>query len=331
MTAGFTNNMTLGNFTLNGKPLPTDWTQAIINIFIQRTMMGVDTLTIQLSDPQRKLLTQLVQAGSTVVVDGLSFTLVQFMKSSDQLQLVMESTGVHNMRNQHRGAMTYYQGNTAASSQVTQFLASLAGPAGLKVSGPDYASTWSKLVTTQQQQQINFNGLVALQQGTTTDPYENSWTAASRTSATVGWRMWESNNIIYFGPDEYWLGNLTKGVPPINNAMGLGGKVPILQEFTETVQLIDFDWDIGKAYSQATVTCMLDSFDFQVGEVVQLANVGPASGYWLVAGIQRDFYMPQATLTLQVPMPFTSVFDPTSKPMAGFPLLPSSKLSGFLI
>ncbi len=331
MTAGFTNNMTLGNFTLNGKPLPTDWTQAIINIFIQRTMMGVDTLTMQLSDPQRLLLRQIVKPGATVTVDGLSFTLVQFMKASDQLQLVMESTGVHTMRNLSRGGMTYYHNNNAASAEVTQFLAALAGPAGLQVSGPDYATTWRKLVTTQQQSQINFNGLVALQQGTTTDPYENAWTAASRTASTVGWRMWESNNIIYFGPDEYWLGNLTGGIPPINNAMGLGGKVPILQEFTQSIQLIDFDWDIGKAYSQATVTCMLDSFDFQVGEVVELANVGPASGYWLVAGIQRDFYMPQATLTLQVPMPFVSVFDPSSKPVSGFPLVPSSKLSGFLI
>jgi hypothetical protein len=227
--------------------------------------------------------------------------------------------------------MVYYAGNSAASAQVSQFIASLAGPAGLKVFGPDYASTWRKLVTTQQQSQINFNGLVALQQGTTTDPYESAWTAATRTAATVGWRMWESNNIIYFGPDEYWLGNLTNNVPPINNAMGLGNRVPILQEFTESVQLIDFDWDIGKSYSQATVTCMLDSFDFQVGEVVELANLGPANGYWLVAGIQRNFYLPQATLTLQVPMPFVSVFDPTSKPMNGFPLVPSHQLPGFII
>ena len=121
MTAGFTNNMTLGNFTLNGKPLPTDWTQAIINIFIQRTMMGVDTLTMQLSDPQRLLLRQIVKPGATVTVDGLSFTLVQFMKASDQLQLVMESTGVHTMRNLSRGGMTYYHNNNAASAEVTQF------------------------------------------------------------------------------------------------------------------------------------------------------------------------------------------------------------------
>jgi hypothetical protein len=36
--------------------------------------------------------------------------------------------------------------------------------------------------------------------------------------------------------------------------------------------------------------------------------------------MMRDMYMPQATLTLQVPMPFASVYNPTSAPLPGFPL-----------
>ena len=91
-------------------------------------------------------------------------------------------------------------------------------------------------------------------------------------------------------------------------------------EFSDTVQLIDFDWDVGKPYAQATVTCMMENWQFNLGEIVQINNLGIANGYWMVAGMQRDMYLPQASLTLQVPMPFASVYNPTSAPLPGFPL-----------
>jgi hypothetical protein len=84
--------------------------------------------------------------------------------------------------------------------------------------------------------------------------------------------------------------------------------------------LVDFDWDVEKPYAQATVTCMLDGWTYDVGEIVRTKNLGLADGYWMVYDMQRDLYNSQATMTLQVPMPFASVYDPTSLTLPPFPL-----------
>ena len=85
---------------------------------------------------------------------------------------------------------------------------------------------------------------------------------------------------------------------------------------------MDFDWDVGKPFGMVNVTCLMDNFDFLIGEVVRLQGLGPADGYWLVYGMQRDFFNPQATLTLQAPMPIGQYIDPTSLPLKGLPLQP---------
>lgn len=305
------------SINLNGKPLSADYKNAIVNAFVQRTLMGVSTLTLQLADPYRVLVNSLVKQGAQLTVDGLSYTLVQFMKASDQLQLVFESTAVHTLRNQYN---TTGQVTTATGTDVTHFMASLCNPVGVKLVGPGYVETWGKLTKKPIVK-------VILGRGTVADPYETSWVAMSRIASQVGWRLWESAGTVYFGPDEYWLGKFTNNIPPINRSMGkIGMKFPVIREFTPGIQLIDFDWDVGKPYGQASVTCMLDSFEYQIGEIVKIENLGPANGYWMVAGMQRDLFLPQATLSLQVPMPFATLFEPTSLPLKGFPLQPSASL-----
>ena len=164
---------------------------------------------------------------------------------------------------------------------------------------------------------------VALGRGTTTDPYEDSWTAISRIASSIGWRIWENANTIYFGPDEYWLGALPSqnGIPPINAIKGTVGKnMQVISEFNDTIQLIDFDWDVGKPLGQATVTCMLDNWQFDIGEIVIVSGCGIADGQWMVSSMQRDAFNPQASVVLQVPMPYGQVYDPSSQPLAPFPI-----------
>jgi len=303
------------------------------NVLLQKTIIGPSTLTIQMTDPNRQLIKSIGDGGIisqgttvTIVEDGkqLNFVLVQFMKASDQIQLVFESEAVYTLRNQ-RGLIT----NTV-STQVTEFITGLATApnkylaAGHKISvqSANYATVWSKLVGNSKKAIVK----VGLGRGTTADSAEDSWSAMSRIASGVGWRLWEDENIIHFGPDEYWLGLLTKNkqgaaVPPINQKFNPGAKIQEIKEFSDTVQLIDYDWDVGKPYAQATVTCMLDNWQFNLGEIVHVTNLCPGSGYWMVSGMMRDMYLPQASLTLQVPMPFSQVLQPTSAPLPGFPLI----------
>jgi len=255
----------------------------------------------------------------------LVYTLVQFVKASDQVQLVFESEAIFRL-SQQRG-----NGNVTSKTDagVTPYIASLVGAlnpppknsyySDISLVAPDYATIWNDLTGNHGVKVIT----VALGRGTTTDPYEDSWTAISRIASSIGWRVWENANTIYFGPDEYWLGTLPSqnGIPPINAIKGTtGANMQVISEFNETIQLIDFDWDVGKPLGQATVTCMLDNWQFDIGEIVKVSGCGIADGEWMVSSMQRDAFNPQASVVLQVPMPYGQVYDPSSQPLAPFPI-----------
>ena len=314
--------------------LRVDFREAINNVFFQKNMVGPSMLTIQFTDPNRKLIKEINQGG--IIGQGTTcsinengkqynFELMQFVKASDQLQLIFESQAIYRLSNDRGTKATKTVVSTAVTEFITQHVLRLNGmfPTSPPVSivAADYATVWSQL-TGVGNKPITKIGLF---QGTTSDPVESAWTAVSRVASGVGWRLWEDENVFYFGPDEYWLGLFTKdangnAVPPVNKLKNKNAEIKTIHEFSDTVQLIDYDWDIGKPFAQATVTCMLDDWQFSIGEVVKVENLGPGSGYWMVSGMQRDLYNPQATLTLQVPMPFESVYNPTSAPLPGFPL-----------
>jgi len=268
-------------------------------------------------DPKTK---KVIQSANKLV-----YTLVQFVKASDQVQLIFESEAVFRL-SQQRG-----NGNVSSKTDagVTPFVKSLVealnpAPANsyysnITLMAPDYQQIWNSLTGNHGVKIIP----VALGRGTTTDPYEDSWTAISRIASSIGWRVWENANTVYFGPDEFWLGILPgqNNIPPINAIKGTtGSNMQVISEFNDKIQLIDFDWDVGKPLGQATVTCMLDDWQFDIGEIIEVTGCGIADGKWMISSMQRDAFRPQATVVLQVPMPYGQVYDPTSQPLAPFPI-----------
>lgn len=321
----------LGQISINGVALNSDYRRAITNVLIQRTNNGSSLLTVQMTDPQRVILKSLnaetaainknPQQGSVIIVDGLSYTLTQFVKASDQIQMIFESSGVYALRGQ-RGQKSAGTGN----QYITPFMQSMVyAIKGMRWVGPDFANTLPQILALRANQGLPVTNWPPFQVGrgvgATTDENEDSWTCLTRLASTIGWRLWESQNTVYCGPDEYWLGLLPgqKGIPPIN-AVFSNGTIPALNEFTRQVQLMDFDWNVHKPLGQASVTCMLDSFTYQVGQIVQLNNMGPATGNWLISSIQRNMFLPTAAMSLTVPMPLATYIQPTSLPLQPFPL-----------
>jgi len=340
--------------TNTGAPLKNWYSEAITQVLYEKNMTGSTTLTLTLTDPTRHLLdtflvpletselsqesasigarSQQFSQGVCIAINDqgriLHYVLSQTAKAGDQLQLVFESLAVYRLRQQvSRVAST----TSTSSTAVTQFVQGLilalnyAGSPYPDVSfvGPDYATVWSQLAGNSGVPIV----AQSLSRGTTTDPYEDSWTCIQRLASTVGWRLWENNGAFYFGPDEYWLGLLTKdsqgnAVPPINESMGtLGSKLPAIQEFTPQTLDIDFDWDVESPFGQATCTVLwAQGFPYEIGEIVQIKNLGPANGNWMVYDMQRDGFAPMATLTLQVPTPYAQLYEPSSLPYAGIPL-----------
>jgi len=340
--------------TNTGAALKGDYTEAITQIMYEKNMAGATTLIISLNDPTRKLLNefltqleksnvaqertrlgtrdQVFSQGVCIAIKDqgriIHYVLSQQAKAGDQLQLTFEALTVYRLRQQvSRVASTTKTSSTAVTQFVQGLVLALNYPGSkyppVRFVGPDYATVWSQLTG-------NAGVPVVAQQlsrGTTTDPYEDSWTCIQRIGSTVGWRLWENNGTIYFGPDEYWLGLLTKNsvgasVPPINEAMGtLGSKLPTLEEFTPTVLDMDFDWDVEAPFGQITGTVLWGpGFPYEVGEIVQVKRLGPANGNWMIYDMQRDGYAPTATVTLQVPTPYAQLYEPSSLPYAGIPL-----------
>jgi hypothetical protein len=310
----------LSQVILDGKPLGSTYGPAIIDMYIQRTIMGCSTITIQMNDPDRSILRNLVKQGAELTIDGLSYNLVQFSKASDQLQLVFESSLVYRLSLQ--------QGQTKAvpGYNITEFIKGFVEQAGGTLVGPDYETIWPLITKTPIYKLL-------LVRGTSADSEESSWACMNRLASSIGWRIWESADVVYFGPDEYWLGTAGgNGYPPINYAMGTYDPIPVIQEFTQEIQLIDFDWNVGQPFGQASVTALLDNFQYNIGEVIKVGDtvgsvntMGVATGYWLVYAIQRDLFNPQVSMTLQVPMPIGEYIAPTSAPVPGLPLQPLTK------
>lgn len=133
------------------------------------------------------------------------------------------------------------------------------------------------------------DGQAAIARGTSDDPGEDSWTCLQRLSTTAGWRCWESEGVVYFGGDDYWIGYFPSA-----------GTV---NEFTETIMNIDFDYDVGKPLGTATITALTTAWFSTPGQPITLTGVGPANGVWLTSDIQRDDYSPECTIQAIVPTP----------------------------
>jgi hypothetical protein len=260
----------VGDIIFNGAGLTADVSNAVTDIIVERSIANASTVTLQLDDPLRQILRSgIFNQGDSLVLDGLPFTLVSFAKASDQLQLTFEATGVYLLR--QRTGLTNYNSQT----DVTGFAKQLVN----EVSGLGFVGYTTALTQ---------ENAISIGRGTSSDPTEDSWTCLVRIATTIGWRVWESANTVYFGPDPYWLTHF--------------GTQGVLQEFTDQVQNMDWDYDVGLPFGNLTVTAMTNLWVYNPGTPVTVAQMGVATGIWLVNDMQRDLFNPQATITLMVPM-----------------------------
>lgn len=262
-TQGF-GNLSIGDITINAGPVNANYASAVTDVIVERNIASASTVTIQLADPLRTILrSQIYKYTDMLELDGLNFALVEIVKTGDQLQNVFEAEGVFLLR-QQRGATA-----SANTVDITGFAEQLVR----QIPGLGFVGESTPLSTP-----------IAVGRGTTSNPDEDSWTCLVRIAATAGWRLFESNNVIHFGSDPFWI-----SFP----------SVATLQEWTANIYNMDFDFDIGQPFGNITVTGVSALWAYPPGSVVTLVGMGPANGNWLVNDMQRDFYSPEMTVTLQ--------------------------------
>lgn len=117
---------------------------------------------------------------------------------------------------------------------------------------------------------------------------ENSWDALKRLASDVNWRCFVSDAIVYFVSEDY----LFRAAPKM-----------VLSEDSPGVNGIDFNWDTGQPVGEASVSCRIARWSAPPGTTVELENMGPADGRWLVASIKRSLFNPEASITLKKKSP----------------------------
>lgn len=99
------------------------------------------------------------------------------------------------------------------------------------------------------------------------------------------WRAFSDGNQLIVGPDS-WL--IERDTNPT-----------LMREYTGAVHEIDFDLDVGKRASTATVNVDAERWALPPGSVVRVHDeMGPASGRWLVSEFRRPLTSRRGTVTL---------------------------------
>ncbi len=262
-------DLTIADVILNGSAPGLEIVNKVTQINIDRNIAGASILTIDCTDPDRSLLNSpLLATAAVVVIDGLSFTLVEVDKTADNLSLIFEATAVNRLR-QARGALAVAPNTTTRARFAARLVASAPGPPIPFVSAPHGAPIRETLA-----------------RGTSQDPTEDTWTALNRLASEVAWRCFEVGGTIYFGPDSWLMGQ---------------APIATIQEFEGGIEFIDLDFDVGKALTTATITANASAWAYPPGQVVTIVELGPGSGAWLISNVVRTMYQDQTTVTVTKP------------------------------
>lgn len=118
---------------------------------------------------------------------------------------------------------------------------------------------------------------------------EDSWVCILRLAAEVQWRAFFVSGVFYYlAEDELFtsqpiatIDHSTEGVDDISPA----------------------DYDEGKKTATVTLTVQMGRWKSPPGSVIQLENMGPWNGRWLVNDVSRSLFNATGTITLKKPMP----------------------------
>lgn len=115
---------------------------------------------------------------------------------------------------------------------------------------------------------------------------EDSWQCLLRLSQEVNWLCFCIGFTVYFLPSV----DLYTSRP-----------IATIDEDTVGVERINFEYDLGKNVTQATVEVHAERWQVDPGAVIMIQNMGPANGRWLVSEITRSFFDTQAEVSLIKP------------------------------
>lgn len=266
--------------SLNGSALPREFLELETAVGLSRDITQASTLTVTAEDPDRVVLNHpAANQASTISLGAapgphLSFVLVKVQKQNQTTALTFEDSVVNKLRHQY-GQLSVAPG---VMSRV-DFAARLCQQAGVPFIGPPSAQARST---------------EPLSRGTSEAPNEDDWTCLGRIAQAINYRVFSDGTSVLFG-DDYWLLNQPSTMT--------------LTEFSDEVDYIDGDYDVGKPLSEITIYSYADKWTADPGAMVTTTNLGPLTGTWIVSSIQRDMH--HSPITVQAVKATPPLPEPT--------------------
>lgn len=117
---------------------------------------------------------------------------------------------------------------------------------------------------------------------------EDTWKCLLRLAEEVQWMCFEVSGAIYFVSEPY-----------------LFKQKPIGRYSRQSDGVIDisFDYDAGKLRADVIVKAHMGRWAAPPGSTVELFNMGPVNGRWLVTAVERSLYSGEGEITLAKPRP----------------------------
>ncbi|GAB3867398.1 hypothetical protein GCM10028801_41300 [Nocardioides maradonensis] len=229
------------------------------------TIDGASTLTITVADHKRQFINDdTIDQRSWAVVAGIYFELVAVSKSGDYLTLTLEDSIVAALRRQTKPL-------SVGANKTTRraFAIRLAKEAGV-----------SYAIDPGHPEKVH-NPLTRSHGG----DKQSSWDIlGSDVAEPINWRRFSDGSRLVLGGDDWLKSGYMKPV--------------VLQENVGGVQSIDFDLDVGKRASTATVGIDTRLLSFTPGAPVSIPSLGPGSGLWITSTFTRRLSSTNGTLEL---------------------------------
>lgn len=278
----------LSSLRFNGSQVSAEVVDVLTGASLERTIEGASTLTIDFRDDKRALLRSgLLSSRVTTQVDKYSFELVQIRKAGDAITATFEDLAVAALR-RHDTPLVVAPGKVTHVS----FARRLVGeekwikfyvPPGAKPSPARVALTRGTPAKKGQKAEK-----------------ETTWDAIGRLADERGWRRFvRGDNTVWYTPE---------------TVLYAASPTYTLQEFMDGVDFIDFDWDAGKPVASMDIDVRSERWAAPVGTTVQVRDLGPADGKWMVKKISRSLFDLQSTITLEKARPVLPEPKPAPTP-----------------
>lgn len=284
---GFTSTAANGQIYINGTNAAVVCNNNLVTAQLDLALTKVSAITLTIHDPNREVINAPeLTSTSTLTFGPFIFELVAVEKQGSVLTVTFQPWVVAALQ-KATGPFTIAPGTMTR----TEFAALLVG----QIEGADFAQAPEAYLFGLDEGYAHTNK-EQLSRGTVDTPLENSWTCLQRLAAEIQWVCFESFGTVYFGPYSY-----------------LASQTPVLtpREFTGGITEIDGTYDVGQPLGDMTITAVADSWTPTVGQCIQIVDLGPFNGPWIVSEMEReDLEEPDITITLQQPLP--GLPEPTS-------------------